>query len=162
MDNGQTNSNFEQSFLSGVNYAPETGSKDKKKLFIIIGAVVGVVALVLLIVSLIVTNKNNTDKDEKNLASALSIYCRVEDEIFYLNDSYEYIREPFDIEDSLVKVEDGLYKQVGAGAETGIYTFDGKTIHFVSQDGEDYYVDYSSYVFTMDGEMYRCEEYDYE
>jgi hypothetical protein len=144
--------------------------EEKKKfpIFIVTTIVEAVVILVLVIImifggktpSIADDTSENVTVNASGKVEAIGVNCKLENGTLYLDKTNNYFLEPLNVEGTLVLGEDGVYEQLETTAENGNYTIDGNTIHFLPDDGSDYYGKYSSHKLVLNDKEYQCENYE--
>lgn len=152
-----------------VSSSPEAPSAPKKKFPVFVATtIIEAVVIVVLVVVLILSNmkpsiasdaSENVRLSKSGNVEAVGIYCKMGTGTLYLDKFNGYFIEPTG-GGALVEVEPGVYEQLETSLETGHYTIDGNTIHFLSDDNDDYYGQYASHKLMVNDKSYNCENYD--
>jgi len=146
----------------------ETEPARKLPIFLIATIVCAVIVVVLLVVMFVMGKKpsiasdptENVKLNDAGNVEAIGVYCRLDDGIMYLELSNSYFIEPSNISSTLIELEDGSYEQLEVDMESGHYTVDGTSLHFVSDDGGDYRATYSSHELKLKNKTYQCTNYE--
>jgi len=157
-----------QSTIDSLNGMAADLRNKTSKVFLITTLACALVIVVLLVILFLVGNKPSIASDSSENVKlgnsgnveAIGVACKLNKGTIYFDFSNRYFIETDDVEDSLVMIEDGVYKQLDTVLERGRYTVDGYELHLIADDDDDYYVEYSHHELKLKDKTYKCKNYD--